>query len=521
MTRTTSLIFVLMLAAAIPAGCTSDSTPDGSLCEPLEPTPCYIGPPSAGGVGACSPGTAVCAADGKSYGECSGSVFPSFQSCASGVDTDCDGATACSGSHRWSQGLIGQGFKSPFDLGVDKDGNITIAGEFDNILDLGGGELTADPAPMQTDIFVARYDATGKHLWSKKIGGAANQDLYGFASDRSGNIFLTGWSEAAIEFQGVTLSDWFLLKLGPDGEIVWSLPTGGYLAVDGDSNIILAGSFIEPVTFGDKTLTSAGERDAVILKLDPSGTLLWAVSAGGAGSEYLHHVTVDGAGDISVAGQYSGVADLGDGPHPPGATDGNQSAFAAKFDKNGAFLWSRSFVGEYVRLRLLNADKAGNTVLSGQMVGSVDFGGGQVLDNAQAFLTKLDPSGATLFSKGFTTTDPLSSSIGANVAGIAFDGEDNMLVLGSFGPAIDLGGGFALKAAYTAVFVAKYDAAGKIIWGLTPGGGYALPNAAGIGADPMGGAVVTGTYDGGMDFGGGIIYGNPNQDEIFLASLAP
>lgn len=518
MTRSASflLVYGFMLSAAIPGGCAADPPPAGGLCEPLKATPCYIGPPTAGGVGACSLGAMVCSADGLSFGECEGSVLPEFQGCASGVDTDCDGAAACSGAHRWSQGLIGQGDKYPAGVSVDQDGNITVAGEFENAIDLGGGELKADTSLMQNDVFVARYDASGKHVWSKKLGDAGEQALYGFAADRDGNVILTGWSETVIEFEGTLLSGEFVLKLGPGGEVAWSLPYGNNLAVDGEGNIILAGGFIEPYTIGGKTLTSAGGRDVFIAKFDPSGKFLWAISAGGAGSEYMHQVAVDGAGNVVVAGQYTGVADLGGGPLPPGDNDSNKTAFTAKFDKNGAFLWSRGFAGEYVRLRVLSADNAGNTVVSGPMAGPIDFGGGQVLEGNgnDVFLVKLDPSGGTLFGKEFSS----SASV---VADFAFDAEDNMLVLGSFENSIDLGGGFALTASDYAVFVAKYDASGEIIWGLTPGGGYAFDGVSGISANPMGGVVVTGLYDNGMDFGGGILYGNPAQEEIFLANLAP
>jgi hypothetical protein len=144
-----------------------------------------------------------------------------------------------------------------------------------------------------------------------------------------------------------------------------------------------------------------------------------------------------------------------------------------------------------------------------------------VLDGTPAFLTKLDQSGGTVFSNGYSSFDDDGTPLNANVAGVAFDGEDNMLVIGTFTAGIDLGGGFSLKASYQAVLVAKYDAPGKIVWGMTPGGGLALDGSSGISADPLGGVVVTGVYGSGMDFGGGILYGNPGQQEMFLARLAP
>jgi hypothetical protein len=466
-------------------------------------------------------GSMVCNADGSAYGACTGSVLPSFQSCASGVDTDCDGATACSGAHGWSQGLIGHGYKAPFNVGVDKDGNIAIAGVFEDTLDLGGGELKADMSLMKKDVFIGKLDAAGGYLWSKKLGDAADQSVYGFASDRDGNVLVTGYSETAIAFEGATLKESFLLKLGPDGELLWSLPHAGYMAVDGEGNIVLAGGFEGTFTYEDKVLTSNGERDVFISKFDPSGKLLWAVSAGGAGSEYLHQVAVDGAGNIAVAGQYSGVADLGSGPLPPGTTDTNQRAFVAKFDKDGVAQWSRSYSGDEVKLRVLSADNAGNTVFTAFLLGSVDFGGGHVETEARAVLTKLGPGGETLFVERYFGDPSSQYAHPAYAAGVAFDAEDNMLVLGQFDMNTDLGEGYALKDDGAAVFVAKYDPQGKVIWGMTPGGGYAFDGTSGISADPLGGVVVTGLYDSWVDFGGKPLYRNPGEPEIFLARLAP
>jgi len=57
---------------------------------------------------------------------------------------------------------------------------------------------------------------------------------------------------------------------------------------------------------------------------------------------------------------------------------------------------------------------------------------------------------------------------------------------------------------------------------MTPGGGQVIDANSGISADPLGGVVVTGLYGASaLDFGGGILYGNPGQPEIFLAHLAP
>ena len=63
----------------------------GCLCPPGEVWQCYTGPSETDSVGVCERGVKVCAADGMSYGECTGEVTPSAETC-NGLDDDCDGS---------------------------------------------------------------------------------------------------------------------------------------------------------------------------------------------------------------------------------------------------------------------------------------------------------------------------------------------------------------------------------------------------------------------------------------------
>jgi len=53
---------------------------------------CYGGPPGTAGVGACTNGVQTCLPDGSAYGACVGAVLPAAETCANGIDDDCDGA---------------------------------------------------------------------------------------------------------------------------------------------------------------------------------------------------------------------------------------------------------------------------------------------------------------------------------------------------------------------------------------------------------------------------------------------
>jgi hypothetical protein len=65
---------------------------EGCVCAPGSSTACYDGPSGTSGVGACQAGTTTCAADGMSYGACTGEVTPAADVCGDAIDNDCDGS---------------------------------------------------------------------------------------------------------------------------------------------------------------------------------------------------------------------------------------------------------------------------------------------------------------------------------------------------------------------------------------------------------------------------------------------
>jgi hypothetical protein len=129
------------------------------------------------------------------------------------------------GGHLWSRR-----FGSPFNeyalgLAVDPAGNIALTGSFDNEIDFGGDKLRS---AGESDIYVARLGPDGAHLWSQRFGSTREDIGHGIASDRYGNLALTGWFWGNVDFGGGAVraegmnKDGFLLKLSVDGKHLWS-----------------------------------------------------------------------------------------------------------------------------------------------------------------------------------------------------------------------------------------------------------------------------------------------------------
>jgi hypothetical protein len=142
-------------------------------------------------------------------------------------------------------------------LAEDSEGNIVLAGYFSGEIDFGGGPLLSAGS---NDIFVAKFDASGEHLWSNRYGDINYQEAYDVAVDSAGNIIITGGFRGVLNFGGPPLENQgerhksFLAKFSPSGQHLWShhfpaqgiIPTygftggwGEYLSVDASGNIAI------------------------------------------------------------------------------------------------------------------------------------------------------------------------------------------------------------------------------------------------------------------------------------------
>jgi hypothetical protein len=91
---------------------------------------------------------------------------------------------------------------------MDADGSVLATGLFSGAIDFGGGPLVSAGL---TDIFVAKLDRTGVHLWSQAFGDASNQNGNGITVDSMGNVLVAGYFEGEVDFGGGPLvsAGWF------------------------------------------------------------------------------------------------------------------------------------------------------------------------------------------------------------------------------------------------------------------------------------------------------------------------
>ena len=375
-------------------------------------------------------------------------------------------------------------------------------------------------------------------VWAKRAGGTRTDLGRGIAVDGSGNSYVTGKFSLSATFgpgetnettlTGAGLDDIFVVKYDASGALVWAKRAGGTgldvgvgIAVDGSGNSYVTGSFRGSPTFGpgetnETTLTSEGDIDIFVAKYDASGDLVWAKRAGGTSGDGGRGIAVDGSGNSYVTGDFGGSATFGPGETNETTLTSTGSfvfdMFVAKYDASGALVWAKRAGAPSLNDfgRGIAVDGSGNSYVTGLFEDSATFGPGEINETTltgfvDIFVAKYDASGDLVWAKRAGETSP---DFGL---GIAVDGSGHSYVTGSFRGSATFGPVETNETTLTSaggidIFVAKYDAAGALVWAKRAGGTggfFASDSGNGIAVDGAGNSYVTGAFVDSATFGVG------------------
>ncbi|WOO42579.1 hypothetical protein [Rubellicoccus peritrichatus] len=139
------------------------------------------------------------------------------------------------------------------------------------------------------------------------------------------------------------------------------------VGVDNNNYRYIAGTFHGVLVLGDETLTSAGEEDIFIAKLNASGLVLWAKSYGGSDADVVDAMSVSSTGKFAIGGHFkSSDLDFTGSSLPKAGTD--EDVFVARITgSTGDTTWATAFDGSN-RDDLVNAisiDTAGEVTVAG------------------------------------------------------------------------------------------------------------------------------------------------------------
>ncbi|MDI3283199.1 SBBP repeat-containing protein [Polyangium sp. 15x6] len=432
------------------------------ICQPGQPASC-----DTGLEGICAAGMGTCSADGKAVESCTELNKPKFEDCATVEDEDCDGTTiTCTGT-------VESGFTP---TGKNSD-------------------------PMDDAIYDVEFAPDGGYVIAGTVDADLGADLFGFDT-AVGSVYVA--------------------KVGADGQMQWAktypATTVGVargVAVSDAGDIVVVGEFIGTMNFGGGDLSASGDNwgDIFVLKLNAAGEHVWSKRFGANNVQSAQDVDFDGAGNLYVTGwATSDNVNLGGNSLDPNMED----VFLASYDSAGNHRWSRVMGGGgNQRARHLTVTKDGNVALVGETDGNANIGGGNMNGaGGRDIIVGMyeGGNGNHMWSKLFGLSgDQFQGNIAAAPNG-------NVLITGRFADKVNFGSSEMTAVGATDVYVAELAANGNHVnsrrFGIT-----GTSRGAGIAVDGAGHVIVTGHFDGSVDFGSGTLTTGDGND-VFVVKLA-
>jgi hypothetical protein len=394
-----------------------------------------------------------------------------------------------SGNFVWAKNMGGVNSDWSISIALDSSGNVYTTGDFSGTADFDPGtdtyNLTSAGGP---DIFISQLDNNGNFVWAKSIGGACVENAVDIAIDSNDNIYTTGrFSSANADFDpsvgtflltstSTWIDDIFVSKLDSNGNFLWAKSMGGAnydsgsrIVVDSSGNVYTTGAFSGTADFdpgvGTFNLTSAGDFDVFISKLDSSGNFVWVKSMGGSRSDQGNGIAIGSSGDIYMTGIFEGTSDFDPSTSVSNLTSaGNSDIFVSKLDSNGNLVWAKRMGGVFATTHSshMTLDANDNIYTTGEFssddvdfdpgVGIADLPGAGSYD---VFISKLDRNGNFVWATTMGGTNYDSGSC------IFVDSSGNVYTTGYFSSTADFDPGTSISnltsSGFEDIFVSKLE----------------------------------------------------------------
>jgi PKD repeat protein len=294
------------------------------------------------------------------------------------------------GIYQWHTFYGANRFHGGYGIALDGIGNVYVTGE-SNLTWSGLPSLSPQNAftGNGANIFVLKLNASnGNYLAHTFHGGTGNAAGYSIAVSGS-NIYVAGssdaaWAGPAIKAFSGSTSDIVVLKLSNILGYQWHTFYGGSafgfgIALDGAGNVYVAGEsgagWNGPIGQGPLNPYAgglSGTANAVVLKLNSSGTYQWHTFYGTSGyGNFGNGISVSGS-DVYITGPTNAGWDGPEGEAPEEdytGLIGTSNSFVMNLNTAGEYLW-HTFHGPNSFGNGIAATSAGNIFTTGESIDS-------------------------------------------------------------------------------------------------------------------------------------------------------
>lgn len=237
------------------------------------------------------------------------------------------------------------------------------------------------------DAFLVKLNAAGNRIWGTYFGGEEDEDGRSVTVGQSGEIYMVGLTKSSTgiatpnAFQTMYKGEFdaFLARFDSSGQIGWATYFGGDgddyadgVCVDAFGKIVFTGftgtksGLATPNAHQNQLL---GDVDAIVVKMDTSGTRIWSTYYGGSLEDYSNGVAIGLSNQVVITGLSNSAALV--------ATANGWQTFLA--GTNDAFVVSLSANGNLIPVvnnNLSGSQKICKGTTPALIIGSLPQGGG-------------------------------------------------------------------------------------------------------------------------------------------------
>jgi len=382
----------------------------------------------------------------------------------------------------WKKNFGGNGEDYYRSVATVSDGIVAVG--YSYAPSFGNGDWAGVMGKGMSDAIIVKYDNSGNVVWKKNFGGSGNDRYYSVTTVSDGLIavgYSIGYSFGNGDWDGVTrksdnqyMYDAIIVKYDNSGNVVWKKNFGGNsedifnsVITVSDGIIAIGESYTNSFGYGDwvGVTGKGGGVDAIIVKYDNSGNVVWKKNFGGSYNDRYHSVTA--VSDGIIAAGYSNSIGTGDWTGIAGK--GGWDAIIVKYDNSGNVVWKKNFGGSSNDLYNSVTTVSDGIIAVGSSVsgsfGNGDWAGITGKGGEDAIIVKYDNSGNVVWKKNFGGSgNDTYKSVATVSDGIIAVGSS---VSGSFGNGD--WAGIIGKGNDNAIIV-KYDNYGNIVGKMNFGG---------------------------------------------------
>ncbi|GAB7255791.1 hypothetical protein [Polaribacter sp. OB-PA-B3] len=208
------------------------------------------------------------------------------------------------GNLLWSKYFGGSFTDTPLGIVETNDNNFIIVGSSDS------NDFNISDNKGTYDFWVVKISNFGNLIWEKSFGGSEIDEARAITTTNDGNFLIVGDTRSKDKnvSKNNGAADIWILKISTDGNLIWEKTIGATnfdvaraITKTQDNDFVIAGSSRSL----DNGFENKGQNDALIIKINNDGELLWQQTFGGSKIDFLYDITVLKNSSIIAVGESS------------------------------------------------------------------------------------------------------------------------------------------------------------------------------------------------------------------------